>query len=101
MFVPVVVLKVRAVWCLYLQWFPWYQRCRLSGVCTWCGFFGAEGAGCLLFVPVVVSLVAKVQLSGVCTCSSVLGGEDAGYLVFVPVVGSLMANVQVVWCLYL
>ena len=84
MFVPVVVLKVRAVWCLYLQWFPWYQRYRLSGVCTWCGFFGAEGAGCLLFVPVVVSLVAKVQC-----------------LVFVPVAVSLVAKMQVIWCLYL
>ena len=62
---PVVVsllLKVQAVWCLYLQWFPWYQRCRLSGVCAWCGFFGAEGAGYLVFVPVVGSLMASVQV---------------------------------------
>ena len=33
----------------------------LSGVCTSSGVLGAEGAGCLVFVPGMVSLVLKVQ----------------------------------------
>ena len=54
-----------------------------------------------MFVPVVVSLVLKVQAVIVCTCSGILGAEGEDCQVFVPAVVSLVLKVQVVWCLYL